>query len=198
MSNRIKQLLEQIKQLEMELSQELHQHENTMLYHLKGKKVEFEENIKKAHRQLRVGVVKWLFGVRPFNIITAPIIYGMIIPLIFIDLTISFYQLSCFPIYKIARVHRADYMVFDRHHLAYLNIFEKFHCLYCAYANGLIAYISEILSRTELYFCPIKHARKIRSPHRNYYRFIHYGDASDYPSKLEAFRKKLATKPKEE
>lgn len=121
----------------------------------------------------------------------------MIIPFLIIDLTISFYQLSCFPIYKITRVRRADYIVFDRHHLAYLNIFEKFHCAYCAYANELVAYISEILARTELYFCPIKHTRKVLVPHCHYYRFINYGDAGGYPDKLEAFRKKLANEPNE-
>ncbi len=196
MSNRIKQLIDQIKHLEAELSQEITQHQDEMVYKLKGKRVEFEKSIKEAHRQLKVGVIKWLFGIRPINVITAPIIYGMIMPFILIDITVSVYQLSCFPIYKIARVRRADYIVFDRHNLAYLNIFEKFHCLYCAYANGLVAYIREILGRTELYFCPIKHARKVIRPHRYYYQFINYGEATHYPDKLEAFRKKLALKPR--
>lgn len=197
MNNRIKELIDQIKQLEDELSQELHQHEASMLYHLKGKKIEFEQKVKQAHNKLKTGVIPWLFGVRAINIITAPIIYGMIIPLILIDIAISFYQLTCFPIYKIARVRRADYFVFDRHHLAYLNAFEKFHCFYCGYGNGLVEYIREILARTELYFCPIKHARKLLTPHRHYYQFIDYGDATNYPDRLEAFRKKLATEPKE-
>jgi hypothetical protein len=198
MNNRIKELIDQIKLLEEDLSQEIHQHEDSMLYHLKGKKVEFEQSIKEVHRKLKTGIIPWLFGVRPINIITAPIIYGMLIPFVLIDIAISFYQLSCFPIYKIAKVRRADYIIFDRHHLAYLNIFEQFHCLYCAYANGLVAYIREILARTELYFCPIKHARKVLTPHRFYYQFINYGDPTGYPDKLEAFRKKLATEPKEQ
>jgi len=196
MNTRITQLIDQIKQLEEELGQELHQHEDTMLYHLKGKKVEFEQSIKDVHRKLKTGIFQWLFGVRPINLITAPIIYGMIIPFILLDIAISFYQFSCFPIYKIAKVHRRDYIVFDRHHLAYLNIFEKFHCLYCSYANGLTAYIREILARTELYFCPIKHANKVLSSHKYYYQFLNYGDAKSYPDRLEAFRKKLATEPK--
>ena len=197
MNNRIKELIGQIKQLEEDLSEEINQQKDTMLYHLKGRKVEFEQGIKEAHHKLKTGVIPWLVGVRPINIITAPIIYSMIIPFIVIDIAVNIYQFSCFPIYKIAKVHRADYIVFDRHQLAYLNIFEKFHCLYCAYANGLIAYIQEILARTELYFCPIKHARKVLAPHRHYYQFIDYGDATAYPDRLEAFRKKSATEPKE-
>ena len=73
----------------------------------------------------------------------------------------------------------------------YLNIIEKFHCTYCEYANGLIAYLREIIGRTEQYFCPIKHARKILGTHARYNRFLDYGDAQDYEARLEAFRKAL-------
>ncbi|PIP02299.1 MAG: hypothetical protein COW18_06635 [Zetaproteobacteria bacterium CG12_big_fil_rev_8_21_14_0_65_54_13] len=196
MNSRVKALIDQMKQLEEELSSELQQQEDSLLFQLNGKKVEFEQSIRQAHRKLKINVWCWLVGVRPINIITAPIIYGMIIPLLIVDLSISFYQFSCFPIYKIAKVRRRDYIVFDRHHLAYLNIFEKFHCLYCAYGNGLIAYVHEILARTELYFCPIKHAHKLLATHRHYRHFIAYGDAKDYPARLEAMRQSLAEKPK--
>lgn len=135
MNARITQLIDQIKQLEEELTNEVQQHEDTLLFQLKGKKVEFEKSIRQAHRRLKTNVWVWLVGVRPINIITAPIIYSMIIPLLIVDLTISFYQISCFPIYKITRVRRSDYIVFDRQHLAYLNVFEKFHCL-CAGDSG--------------------------------------------------------------
>lgn len=195
MNARIKQLIDQIKQLEDELSNEIQQHEDTLLFQLKGKKVEFEQSIRQAHRRLKINAWVWLVGVRPINIITAPIIYSMIIPLLIVDLTISFYQITCFPIYKIARVRRSGYIVFDRQHLAYLNIFEKFHCLYCSYANGLIAYVQEVLARTELYFCPIKHAHKLLSTHRHYRRFMSYADADNYPDRLEALRKSLAENP---
>ncbi|NOQ81168.1 MAG: hypothetical protein GQ548_01410 [Methylophaga sp.] len=192
MNIRIKQLIEQITQLEEDLSTELHQQEEAILFQLNGKKVAFEKSIKQAHRKLKVGVVRWLFGVRPLNLITAPIIYSMIIPLLISDFFVSFYQATCFPIYKIAKVRRSDYFIFDRHQLAYLNIFEKFHCVYCAYANGLISYIREILGRTEHYFCPIKHARKVLNTHSNYRHFIPYGKAESYHEKLEKIRKSLA------
>lgn len=43
--------------------------------------------------------------------------------------------------------------------------------------------------RTEQYFCPIKHARKILGTHGRYNRFLAYGDAQDYAKRLEEFRK---------
>ncbi len=188
MNARIDLLIDKIKQLENELTSELHQQEENLLFQLKGKKVEFEHSIKQAHKKLKTSAWRWFFGLRPINIITAPIIYSMIIPLVITDLFVSFYHLTCFPIYKIKKVKRSDYIVIDRHQLAYLNIFEKFHCVYCGYANGLIAYIGEILARTEQYFCPIKHARKLIGTHLRYRKFLDYGDAKNYHPKLESFR----------
>ena len=192
MDVRIKQLINQIKLLEDELSEELHQQEDQLLFQLNGKKVKFEQSIKQAHRKFKTNVWQWLFGLHPINLVTAPIIYSMIVPLVISDLFVSFYQACCFPVYKITKVRRSDFIVIDRHQLAYLNIFEKFHCLYCAYANGLISYIQEILARTEQYFCPIKHARKVLGTHKRYRKFIAYGDAENYHDRLETLRSNLA------
>jgi len=111
--------------------------------------------------------------------------------LLITDFFVTFYQFTCFPIYGIKRVRRSDYIVYDRLQLNYLNFIEKFHCTYCAYGNGMIAYVSEVIARTEQYFCPIKHARKILGTHSRYERFLEYGDAEDYQKKLEEYRRAL-------
>jgi hypothetical protein len=181
----------QITALEDDLRTALHEQESSVLFQIKGKRIEFEQSVKQAHRRLKTGFFRWLVTYRPQNLITGPIIYGMIIPLLIIDLFVSFYQATCFPIYGIAKVHRANFIVFDRQQLEYLNFVEKFHCTYCAYGAGLVAYMNEILARTEEYFCPIKHARKVLGSHARYARFLEYGEAIDYEAKLEEFRKAL-------
>ena len=115
----------------------------------------------------------------------------MIVPLLIADLFISFYQLTCFPIYGIKKVKRKDYIFYDRHQLQYLNFIEKFHCTYCAYGSGMIAYVTEIVGRTEQYFCPIKHAHHVIGSHQRYSSFLAFGDAEDYEAKLENFRQRL-------
>jgi len=190
MSERIQQLLDQITQLEDELRTALNDQQFTMFYQIKGKRVEFEHSIRQTHLKLKRGFFRWLAS-RPQNLITGPIIYAMIIPLVITDLFISFYQLTCFPIYGIKKVRRSDYIIFDRQHLDYLNFIEKFHCTYCAYGSGMIAYISEIVARTEQYFCPIKHARKILGSHARYARFLEFGEAENYQVKLEEYREAL-------
>lgn len=196
MNDRIRNLLAQMEAAEKELEKALQERQVHLNFSIKGKRVEFEKSVKDAHKQLKIGLIKWL-GNRPINLITAPIIYGMIFPMLLLDLCVSFYQATCFPIYKIAKVKRGDYIIFDRHHLSYLNWIERSHCMYCTYGNGLLAYTTEIIARTEQYFCPIKHARKMMGRHARYATFIEYGDATDYHAKLEQFRIDLAQASKD-
>lgn len=189
MDERIRHLLDRLSALEEELRTEVQAQEACALYQIKGKRVEFDAAIEAAHRKLKTGFFRWLVTYRPQNLITGPIIYGLFIPLLLLDACVSFYQASCFPIYGITKVRRSDYMVFDRHRLGYLNWIEKFHCSYCAYGSGLMAYASEIVGRTEEYFCPIQHARQMLGPHSRYARFLRYGETNDdYAAKLESFR----------
>ena len=153
MNDRIRQLLAQITTLEDELRTAVHDQESRVFFQIRGKRVVFERTVSQAHRKLRNHFLHWLVTNRPQNLLTGPLIYGMVIPLLMLDLCVTLYQWSCFPIYGIQRVRRADYLVFDRRHLQYLNIIEKFHCTYCEYGNGLMAYMTEILARTEQYFC---------------------------------------------
>jgi hypothetical protein len=192
MDTRIRSLLQQIGSLEDELRAVLHERETSVLFTIRGRRVEFERGVRRMHRRLKRSFFRWLTTDRPLNLVTAPIIYSMAIPLAVVDVFVTFFQASCFPIYGIARVRRGDYIVFDRHHLGYLNFIERFHCEYCAYANGLIAYVAEIAARTEQYFCPVKHARKVLGTHRRYARFLEFGDSADFHAKLEELRAALA------
>ena len=188
MNDRISHILAQMAVLDAELRTAVHAQENRMFFQIDGKRVQFERSVKAAHRKLKKNFFRWLVTDRPQNLITGPLIYGMAIPLLMLDVCVSFYQWACFPIYGIVKVKRSDYLVFDCRHLSYLNFIEKFHCTYCEYGNGLMGYMREILARTEAYFCPIKHAHKILGTHAHYKRFLDYGDAADYEAKLEAFR----------
>ena len=192
MNNRMRQLLDQIAALEDELHAAIAEQEGRLHYRIEGKRIVFEQAISEAHQKIKQGIFRWFLTVRPQNYLTMPIVYGMAVPLLLFDLSISFYQLTCFPIYRIAKVKRADYIVYDHHLLAYLNIIEKAHCLYCSYAVGLLVYAGEIVARTEQYFCPIKHARKVLAAHSRYDNFLPYGDEADFHCKLEEFRSALA------
>jgi hypothetical protein len=104
---------------------------------------------------------------------------------------VTLYQHLCFRVYGIPRVRRADYIIIDRHQLAYLNALEKLNCMYCSYGNGLVEYVREVSARTEQYWCPIKHARRSPDPHRFNHQFVDYGDVVAYQKKLDELRKNL-------
>jgi len=185
MNPQIAALLDSIKTLESELDAEMARQRARLHVGLERGRIVFEQEILRRHRELQVSLASYIAHARPLVAITAPVIYALIVPLALLDLFVSLYQAVCFPVYGIAKVRRGDYLIFDRHHLAYLNALEKLNCAYCSYANGLIAYVREIAARTEAYWCPIKHARRAIGAHARYAGFDDYGDA-------EAFRRDLA------
>jgi len=108
--------------------------------------------------------------------------------MLLLDVFLWIFQSICFPVYGIPKAKRSDYVVLDRGDLPYLNAVERLNCLYCGYANGLAAYFREIAARTEQYWCPIKHARRISAAHDRYPGFFEYGDSQSYRLGLERLR----------
>ncbi|MFN3656017.1 MAG: hypothetical protein ACK4UO_02035 [Pseudolabrys sp.] len=192
MTPQITALIEKIRLLEGELDAELARRRAELRVGLEHGRVAFEAELLRRHRELRSKLLPYVLGANPLVVLTAPVIYAGIVPFLLLDLFVSAYQAVCFPIYGIPKVKRADYLVFDRHHLAYLNALEKLNCAYCSYANGLIAFTREIAARTEQYWCPIKHARRVIGTHARYALFDDYGDAESYQGQLTALRKALS------
>lgn len=188
MNGQIGSLIERIRELEEELEVELAHRREELRFELIGRKVRFEQEILERHKTLKTELLRYIIETHPLVLLTAPFIYVLIIPFALLDLLVTLYQAVCFPIYGIPKVRREDLLIFDRHHLGYLNIIEKFNCFYCAYGNGLIAYVREIAARTEQYWCPIKHARRVAGAHSRYSHFTDYGDAEAYHDQLEDIR----------
>lgn len=189
------EILKRVHKLQDQLEQELDllaskKYEYAQ-YELKKGKVIFAKKIREFHQKHRVGIWAYLKKSHPLYILTSPIIYGVIIPLILLDLAVFIYQQICFRIYGIPMVSRSDYIVIDRQHLDYLNAIEKFNCIYCGYGNGLIAYIREVFARTEQFWCPIKHAKRNLGKHDYWGKFVDYGDVIAYKEQLIALRKEL-------
>ena len=116
----------------------------------------------------------------PYGLVTSPIIYSGIVPIVLLDLFATTYQAVCFKSYGLPKVERRRYFIYDRHRLPYLNLIERINCEYCAYFNGVIAYAREVAGRTEQHFCPIRNATQRPAAHDQYKGFEAYGDASGY------------------
>lgn len=197
--SKLEELVERLRKAESELAEELErvvdEKRKQFHYTLRRGRIVFEKNVRRLQRKQRLNSWRYLRAAPLSYILSAPIIYGMIIPLIFLDISITVYQHVCFRIYRIPRVRRAEYIAIDRHHLSYLNIIEKINCVYCGYGNGLMSYAREITARTEQFWCPIKHARKVRDSHKLTSKFFEYGDANAWREKLKDVRESWYENP---
>jgi hypothetical protein len=184
MATQLDTLMEKLREIQADIEVELTKRREELRFRLENRRIVFEEEVLRVQRAIRIRASRYLLDANPLMILSAPVIYSLIVPIALVDLWVMAYQAICFPVYKIPKVRRRDYLVFDRHHLAYLNIIEKINCAYCSYANGAIAFVREVASRTEVYWCPIKHARRILGPHPHYQGFADFGDAEGFRAKL--------------
>jgi len=191
MNSTIKDIRERIARLEEELEAELQRRRHELQVDFQNRRVHFEEAVLAQQRRFKTGLLRYVMSAELRHVVTIPFIFGLVFPMVLLDLAITLYQWICFPLYRIQIVRRRDYWVFDRTHLAYLNLVEKINCAYCSYGNGLAAYFTEIASRTEQYWCPIKHARRVLNAHPHYAGFLDYGDAESYRQELQALRDQL-------
>ena len=185
MNKNVDELLVRIRSLQDELEEEYRRTRDEW----SQKKQELADEFLRQQRRYKTGLFRFLLRTRFLVALTAPVIYLGWIPFLLMDLFVSLYQAVCFPIYRIPKVRRADYLVFDREDLPYLNIIEKFNCFYCSYGNGVAAYTREVAARTEQYWCPIKHARRVKAAHDRYPNFFDYGDAEAFQQGLNRLRK---------
>jgi len=197
MNDKLDSLLHQMQALEKEMMQELRRKETEFLYEVRQRKVRFTAEAQARHRRLSKQIHRFLLESSFLVLLTAPIIWLCLVPIALLDLVVTIYQATCFGIYGIPKVRRSDYLLLDRHRLAYLNVLEKLNCEYCAYGNGVLAYASEIAARTEQYWCPIKHALRVKSIHSRYRFFFDYGDAEHYRQQIEQVRRSFEDIPQE-
>lgn len=176
------------RELEQEIELEIEEKRRRFCYTIEKDKIAFESEASALHKKLRERDVAFLGNVPIANLLVAPVIFSLIIPLVLLDLWVWIYQAICFPVYKMAKVDRSRYILLDRRHLQYLNWVEHLYCNYCGYANGLVAYIRKVAARTEQYFCPIKHALRRPDHHSHYKEFLDFGDAYAYKQQLAHLR----------
>lgn len=180
MPSKISQIIQNIEKSYAELKIEYQKAMEKYGFDLKGKKVIFLQSIKEKNKALKTGLLRYILHPKIRHLLSMPFIYAMIFPALFLDFALFIYQSFAFPLYRLPKVKRRDYIVYDRRFLDYLNIIQKVHCLYCSYVNGLFAYAVEIAARTERYWCPIKAASHPKSPHTFYKEFADYGDADTF------------------
>ncbi len=165
-------------------------------------KIEWKRIIWNKNREIELKKDKksaWdsIFSATVRELISFPFIWMMLLPAFFLDLCLFIYQNTAIRLYKIPLAKRNDYIVFDRAQLAYLNWIQKIDCIYCSYFNWLMQYAVEVAWRTEKYWCPIKHATKIKWSHDWEKHFAEYWDSEKFKKvfwSIEEYKKNEVSK----
>lgn len=189
--SRLKELLGEIQALQERVADEIGKEADEFGYSIRRGRVRFEKEVRDRHRDLTKKIKDYFAECTWLGLLVSPIVYSLIVPVFIFDVFIFFYQQLCFPVYKIPKVRRGDYIFLDRHKLQYLNLIERFNCVYCGYVSGFIAYAQEVGARSEQYWCPIKHAQKMANSHSRYHDFLAYGDADAYVAELQRLKQQL-------
>jgi len=188
MSSRIEEIIAEIKALESELFEEMKAKHKKFFYQIENNKIKFQKEVIEEGRSKVISSIRYLSSFSIGIILTIPFIWAMMIPILLTDIFVTIYQAICFPIYKIPKVKRNEYVIMDRYNLFYLDKVERINCWYCVYFNGVIAYVQEIAARTEQFWCPIKHSKPLKQAHSRYDKFFDFGDYQEYRRALEKRR----------
>ena len=191
MNETLHELAEHIRRLEDQIEAEVRRRRAALQADFEGRAVHFEHEVLMAQKRLKKGLLHYLREASLPTVLTAPVIYSGIIPLVALHLFLIIYQSVCFPVYGIQKVRHRDCFIFDRAHLGYLNAIEKLNCAYCSYGTGVAMYFREVIGRTEQYWCPIKHARRALHAHPYYRGFTDFGDAEAFRRELHKLRAEL-------
>ena len=91
------QLAGSIRALERQLEVALAKRRIELNYEVRDGIVHFEHVVIAKHRLLKARLLSYIFGARPLMILTAPVIYSLIIPVVLLDLFVAVYQSGMLP-----------------------------------------------------------------------------------------------------
>jgi len=186
MKSTISRILQEIENKRKELAEEYERIKKKYNFEYIKWKITFSKEQKLENKKKKRSFWQTTKSTTFREYLSIPFFYSMMIPAVILDLFLFMYQQTAMRLYRIPLVKRSDYITLERKHLDYLNWVEKLNCIYCSYVNWLFAYAVEIAWRTEKYWCPIKHAKKMTSSHNWEKYFADYGDADWFK---EVFRK---------
>lgn len=117
MFSKINEILKRMDELKSQLQTEYESLMERYDYAIENRKIVFSEKAKGLQKNLRESIPHYLLSAEIRNILSAPFIYAMIVPAVVLDLFLTMFQHTAFPLYGIEKVKRSDHIVFDRRFL---------------------------------------------------------------------------------
>jgi hypothetical protein len=83
MNDNVRRLVAEIHLLDDELRTALYEQKTRVLFDLQGRSIRFTPEAEADHRSRNVGLIPWIRSSDMFNVLSAPAIYGLIVPMAF-------------------------------------------------------------------------------------------------------------------
>ncbi len=96
MTNPMQEILQRIEALQDQLEEEISKRREAFRYQVENGRIVFEDEARRRHRELRVRFLVFIRRTRPMVVLTAPVIYSLIIPFVILDIFVTIYQAICF------------------------------------------------------------------------------------------------------
>ena len=101
MSPYVERIAQHLRDAEDDLEREVHEQQRRWPYRIRRGRVWFDKELRESHRHLRQGIPAYVFQGNLLSLLTAPVIYSLLLPFVLIDLWVTLYQWVCFPIYGV-------------------------------------------------------------------------------------------------
>ena len=106
MTTQLDTLMEKLRGVEAEIEVELAKRREELRFHFEKRRIVFEQEVARLHKELKTRLPRYIIEANPLTVLTAPVIYSLIVPIALLDLCVMVYQAICFPVYRIPKARR--------------------------------------------------------------------------------------------
>ncbi len=88
MDARFAELLEKLRGAEADVEAELTRRREALRFDVHNRRVVFEQEVRRVHATMKKNALRYFAEARPLVVLTAPVIYSVIVPIIVLDIMV--------------------------------------------------------------------------------------------------------------
>jgi hypothetical protein len=96
-------LTAKLRSVEAEIETELTKRREQLRFRIENRRVVFEQDVKRLHRAIKVRSTRYFIDANPWIVLTAPVIYSLLVPIVLVDLWVWPIRRSAFRRIKFPR-----------------------------------------------------------------------------------------------
>jgi hypothetical protein len=92
MTSQLDELTAKLRSVEAEIEVELTKRREELRFRLENRRIVFEKEVLRIHRELKIRASRYLIDANPLMILSAPVIYSLLVPIALVDVWVMAYQ----------------------------------------------------------------------------------------------------------